>query len=245
VDYKGKRVLYRGHVPILNVKYDGDACGPYRDWQNEESMIQAPAGNDVAPGFRNMGDPQEDADPDHYSEFIVTSADNGGVHSNSGISNHAYYLAVNGGKNAGCDAVGSNGHQHTADCGVTVPALGVGRAAEIFYAGFTSLPEFANICDARNATVAVAGADAAATSAAWEAVGVKSGCTPGVPPPPACVGDPNAQIPFESPHPYGNNGDCTWAYNNGSGGFAFRRYHRCRNDCRLARPRSRMADFAG
>ncbi|HXU32667.1 MAG TPA: hypothetical protein VN851_19025 [Thermoanaerobaculia bacterium] len=52
VDYKGKRVLYRGHVPILNVKYDGDACGPYRDWQNEESMIQAPAGNDVAPGFR-------------------------------------------------------------------------------------------------------------------------------------------------------------------------------------------------
>ncbi len=52
VDYKGERVLYRAHVPILNVKYDGDACGPYRDWQNEESMIQAPAGNDVAPGFR-------------------------------------------------------------------------------------------------------------------------------------------------------------------------------------------------
>jgi hypothetical protein len=29
VDYKGKRVLYRAHVPILNVKYDGNACGPY------------------------------------------------------------------------------------------------------------------------------------------------------------------------------------------------------------------------
>jgi Copper amine oxidase, enzyme domain len=51
VDYRGKRVLYRAHVPILNVKYDGDACGPYRDWQNEEGMIQA-AGTDVAPGFR-------------------------------------------------------------------------------------------------------------------------------------------------------------------------------------------------
>jgi hypothetical protein len=51
VDYRGKRVLYRAHVPILNVKYDGDACGPYRDWQNEEGMIQA-TGNDVAPGFR-------------------------------------------------------------------------------------------------------------------------------------------------------------------------------------------------
>lgn len=51
VDYRGKRVLYRAHVPILNVKYDGNACGPYRDWQNEEGMIQA-SGNDIAPGFR-------------------------------------------------------------------------------------------------------------------------------------------------------------------------------------------------
>jgi len=51
VDYRGKRVLYRAHVPILNVKYDNDACGPYRDWQNQEGMIQA-NGTDVAPGFR-------------------------------------------------------------------------------------------------------------------------------------------------------------------------------------------------
>ncbi len=188
------------------------------DWLIGEDIILVP---DAAPGFRNMGDPQEDADPDHYSEFIVTEADNGGVHSNSGIPNHAYYLAVNGGKNAGCDAVGSNGHQHTADCDVTVPALGVDRAAQVFYAGFTSLPEFANMCDARNSTVAVAGADAASTSAAWDAVGIHSGCTPGVPPPPPCLSDPDAQIPFESPHPYGNNGDCTWTYDNGSAGFAF------------------------
>ena len=51
VDYRGKRVLYRAHVPILNVKYDNNACGPYRDWQYEEGMIQA-TGADVAPGFR-------------------------------------------------------------------------------------------------------------------------------------------------------------------------------------------------
>jgi Copper amine oxidase, enzyme domain len=51
VDYRGKRVLYRAHVPILNVKYDPGGCGPYRDWQNEEGMIQA-NGTDVAPGFR-------------------------------------------------------------------------------------------------------------------------------------------------------------------------------------------------
>jgi len=51
-------------------------------------------------------------------------------------------------------------------------------------------------------------------------VGVYDGCTPGVPPPPPCVGDETATIPFESPHPYGNNGDCTWTYDNGTGGFA-------------------------
>ena len=51
VDYRGKRVLFRAYVPILNVKYNSDACGPYRDWQNEEGMIQA-NGTDVAPGFR-------------------------------------------------------------------------------------------------------------------------------------------------------------------------------------------------
>src|SRR6266508_1100382 len=187
------------------------------DWLIGEDIIIAP---DIELGFRNMGDPQEDNDPDHYSEFIVTDLDNGGVHSNSGISNHAYYLAVNGGKNAGCGGSAS-GHTHTLDCDVTVLALGLAAAEHVFYDGFTSLPEYANFCDARNATVAVAGTAAAGTSLAWDAVGVHSGCTPATPPPPPCESDPDATIPFESPHPYGNNGDCTWTYDNGSAGFKF------------------------
>jgi hypothetical protein len=56
VDYRGKRVLYRAHVPILNVKYNANACGPYRDWQYQEGMIQA-QGVDVAPGFRLSSGP--------------------------------------------------------------------------------------------------------------------------------------------------------------------------------------------
>ena len=51
VNYRGKRILRRAGVPILNVKYDNDACGPFRDWQWEEGMIEA-NGIDVAPGFR-------------------------------------------------------------------------------------------------------------------------------------------------------------------------------------------------
>lgn len=56
VDYRGKRLLYRAHVPILNVKYDNNACGPYRDWQNEEGMLQA-VGTDPVPGFRLCSTP--------------------------------------------------------------------------------------------------------------------------------------------------------------------------------------------
>ena len=50
VDYRGRRVLYQAHLPILNVLYDRNACGPYRDWQYEEGMLQA-SGANVAPGF--------------------------------------------------------------------------------------------------------------------------------------------------------------------------------------------------
>lgn len=56
VAYRGKRLLYRAHVPILNVKYDDDACGPYRDWQNQEGMLWA-EGTDVASGFRLCSTP--------------------------------------------------------------------------------------------------------------------------------------------------------------------------------------------
>lgn len=68
VDYHGKRVLYRGHVPILNVRYENNACGPYRDWQNQEGMIQSD-GVDVAPGFRLASSPAK--------TFIDTGSDVG------------------------------------------------------------------------------------------------------------------------------------------------------------------------
>lgn len=63
VDYQRVRVLFRGHVPILNVAYDGPrsgtqpaggatGCGPtYRDWFHEESCFEA-EGDEPVPGFR-------------------------------------------------------------------------------------------------------------------------------------------------------------------------------------------------
>lgn len=56
VSYKGHTVLKRAHVPILNVLYVNDECGPYRDWLYQEGMFQA-NGTDIegAPGFRDCG----------------------------------------------------------------------------------------------------------------------------------------------------------------------------------------------
>jgi bacillolysin len=221
-------LIYEGESGALNEAFS-DMMGNTIEYYAAERDLDPAAepdwriGEDVVidtAGFRNMGDPQEFGDPDHYTERFTGAEDNGGVHINSGIPNHAYYLAVNGGRNAGCGGSAS-GHAHTADCAVTVDPVGLDRAAQVFYDGFTSLPEYANMCDARNATVALAGQQQANISDAWAAVGVHGGCTPGTPPPPPCVGDDTASVPFASPHPYGNNGDCTWTYDNGAPGFAF------------------------
>jgi Zn-dependent metalloprotease len=185
------------------------------DWRIGEDVIVQ------SKGFRNMGNPSEFDDPDHYSTRYTGTADNGGVHTNSGIANHAYFLAVKGGFNRGCATSGNATPTHTADCDVKVSKIGLGNTKKIFYRGFTSLPEYANFCDARNATIAVAGKYTANMTQVWDAVGVKTGCAVGTPPPPPCVGDEAAKLPFGTPDGYGNNGDCTWTYDNTSAGFQF------------------------
>ena len=151
------------------------------DWWVAEDVDLEP---DSRPGFRNMADPQEDGDPDHYSEYIVTSLDNGGVHSNSGIPNHAYYLLVNGGLNASCAAPLTHLSAHcsdgdTQDNNLNVTGLGLADAQRIFFLGFTALPADASFCAARAATKAAASAlfgsgsqQAQSTTDAWRAVGL-------------------------------------------------------------------------
>ncbi|HEX2192600.1 MAG TPA: hypothetical protein VHH09_05360 [Acidimicrobiales bacterium] len=65
VDYKSQRVLYRAHLPIVNLRYGPEGaearCGPaFRAWQHEESCFRA-AGDDPVPGFRLCPSPAETA----------------------------------------------------------------------------------------------------------------------------------------------------------------------------------------
>lgn len=50
VFYRGKRVAGQMHVPILNVRYVRDICGPYRDWTWQEGAFKA-RGEEIAPGI--------------------------------------------------------------------------------------------------------------------------------------------------------------------------------------------------
>ena len=117
---------------------------------------------DDDPGFRNMANPREDEDPDHFGELYTGTIDNGGVHCNSGIPNHAYFLLVNGGKNAGCSdsthrTTGID-HLHTTNCDISVNGIDISEAEAIFYLAFITLPATATMADARDATEIVAGA---------------------------------------------------------------------------------------
>jgi bacillolysin len=122
-------------------------------------------GEDITPGtngIRNMADPNEDGDPSHYADRYTGTNDNGGVHTNSGIANHWFYLLAHGGHNANPSRASQ----------VDVVGIGLDAAEDIAYRGFTALPSTANFCAARAATIAVAAGYSESVTAAWNEVGV-------------------------------------------------------------------------
>jgi Zn-dependent metalloprotease len=132
------------------------------DWLIGEDVITG--------GLRSMADPLAFGDPDHYSRRFTGTADGGGVHTNSSIPNHAFYLAIQGGQNR--------------TSGLAVQGVGIANHEQVeraFYRAFTQmLPQSATFALARAATVQAArdlyGAGSAperAIAAAWTAVGVQ------------------------------------------------------------------------
>lgn len=120
--------------------------------------------------LRYMYDPAADGSSrDHYSSRYRGGQDNGGVHINSGIGNLAFYLTVEGG-------VHPRWENYLNEDIACFP-LGMEKALNIFYQGFTSLSPNATFNDARNACIAAAtslyGAyETSVVTNAWAAVGV-------------------------------------------------------------------------
>jgi bacillolysin len=168
-------LIYRNESGALNEAFS-DIMGT-----SIEFFYQAPGNGDLKAdyllgedvikpgGLRSMENPGVFGDPDHYSRRFLGTADNGGVHINSGIANQAFYLAIESGTN------------RTSGLGVQ----GVGSAnreqiEKVFYRAFTQLmPSNATFPVARAATIQAArdlyGVNSAAERAvtqAWTAVGV-------------------------------------------------------------------------
>lgn len=58
VKYRGKLVLKRAHIPILNVQYV-NGCGPFRDWQYSETWFKTDNSPEVAPGIKISSTPAQ------------------------------------------------------------------------------------------------------------------------------------------------------------------------------------------
>ena len=120
-------------------------------------------------GIRSLANPSAFGNPDHYSKRYIGTADNGGVHRNSTIASHAFYLAIEGGTNA--------------TSGLRVTGIGSTNRLQmerVFYRAFAQLmPSNATFALARTVTLQAAqdlyGTTSAAYAAvrdAWTAVGV-------------------------------------------------------------------------
>lgn len=123
--------------------------------ENEDYLV----GEDVyTPGrsgdaLRSLANPPKYGQPDHMRDYVYTSADNGGVHTNSGIPNKAGYFTIN--------------------------SIGVAKAQNIYYRALTVyMGPYSNFSDTRAALLQSAadyygyGSEYNAVANAWSNVGV-------------------------------------------------------------------------
>ena len=129
-------------------------------------------GEDLNWVIRDMSNPNALNDPDTYfgtNWAPLGGADNGGVHSNSGVQNYWYYLLVNGG-------TGTNDNSDN----YTVSGIGLTDAGSIAFRNLTVyLTQSSEFSDARFYAIQSAidlfggcSAEVGATTDAWYAVGV-------------------------------------------------------------------------
>jgi bacillolysin len=154
VTHHSANLVYEGQSGALNEAISdifGEMAEAHfygtNDWQ---------IGSQIGGAIRSMSDPGRFHDPAKMSQFIYTAEDNGGVHTNSGIINRAFYLLAEG----------------------MAGAIGRGDAEKIFYRALTQhLTKDSQFIDARIAAITSAqelfgpnSNQAAKTAAAFDGV---------------------------------------------------------------------------
>ena len=156
-------LVYRNQSGALNESIS-DIFGVLMDpgdWMVGEDVYTPGTAGDA---LRYMDDPTRGGQPDHMSNYVNTTSDNGGVHTNSGIPNKAAYLMSEGGTHHG----------------ITVLGFGRNTMGQVFYETQVHwLTSNADFTDARDATLDAVAAlfpgDMSKNNTvqnAWAAVGV-------------------------------------------------------------------------
>jgi len=166
-------LIYRNESGALNESFS-DVFGNAVEWFADSTKFSWRMGEDImasANGIRNMANPKTHRDPATYkgSYWYTGTGDNGGVHTNSGVQNHWFYLLCEG-------KSGTNDNGDT----YTVPKIGIKKAQQIAYRNLTAyLTNSSDYEEARYYGILSAAdlygqcsKEVEATTNAWYAVGV-------------------------------------------------------------------------
>lgn len=165
-------LVYQDESGALNESFS-DIFGVSVEYVARPALANWIMGEDLGgTGIRNMANPNSKGDPDTYFGTYwaaLGGADNGGVHTNSGVQNFWYVLLVDGGS-------GTNDNNDA----YTVNAIGLEDASKVAFRNLTVyLTSSSDYADARffsiQATVDLFGACTAhveSVTNAWYAVGV-------------------------------------------------------------------------
>ena len=170
VTEKTSNLNYSGQSGAMNEGFS-DIFGTSIEFYAKPGSANWLIGENIGAAFRSMSNPNQYSQPDTYlgTYWYTGTADNGGVHTNSGVLNFWFYLLSQGG--SGTNDVGT---------AYTVTGIGIDKAAAIAYRTNTfyliSTSTFAN---ARTYAIQSAtdlygagSAEVIATTNAWAAVNV-------------------------------------------------------------------------
>ena len=162
---------YQDESGALNESFSDCMGISIRQYVMQYPSVHYLIGDDNGPAFRSMTNPKTYQQPGTYQgQYWATGfADNGGVHTNSGVQNHWFYILANG-------AAGTNDNQVV----YNITGIGIEKAQAITYRNLTVyLTPTSQYADARTFSIQAAqdlyGAcspEVVAVANAWYAVGV-------------------------------------------------------------------------
>jgi Zn-dependent metalloprotease len=120
-------LVYQDEPGALNESFS-DIFGTAIEWYAKPGTANWLMGEDIGSALRSLSDPGVYGDPDTYNagDWYTGTADNGGVHTNSGVQNYWFYLL----------SVGGSGTNDAGDV-YTVNSIGIDDAAAIAFRNLT------------------------------------------------------------------------------------------------------------